>query len=84
MVATKSIDVRDNFKDYCEKVFNGETLIISRPRNENVIMISEKSYNDLQKELRNASYLKMLDDSLKEVESGNIVVNTISDLRKYE
>lgn len=34
MLAVKSMDVRDNFKNFCEKVINGETLIISRPKNE--------------------------------------------------
>ena len=32
MLAVKSMDVRDNFKNFCEKVINGETLIISRPK----------------------------------------------------
>lgn len=34
MLAVKSMDVRDNFKSLCDKVFHGETLIISRPKNE--------------------------------------------------
>ena len=34
MLAVKSMDVRDNFKSLCDKVFNGETLIISRPKNQ--------------------------------------------------
>ena len=34
MLAVKSMDVRDNFKSLCDKVFRGETLIISRPKNE--------------------------------------------------
>lgn len=41
MLAVKSMDVRDNFKSFCDKVFCGETLIISRPKNENVVMMSE-------------------------------------------
>ena len=40
MLAVKSMDVRENFKALCDKVFQGETLIISRPKNENVVMIS--------------------------------------------
>ena len=32
MLAVKSMDVRANFKTLCDKVFNGETLIISRPK----------------------------------------------------
>ena len=49
MLAVKSMDVRDNFKSLCDKVFRGETLIISRPKNENVVMISEAEYNDMMK-----------------------------------
>ena len=50
MLAVKSMDVRDNFKSLCDKVFNGETLIISRPKNENVVMLSEYEYNEMMKE----------------------------------
>ena len=35
MLAVKSMDVREKFKTLCDKVFQGETLIISRPKNEN-------------------------------------------------
>jgi antitoxin YefM len=69
MLAVKSVDLRDNFKALCDKVFGGETLIISRPRNENVVMVSEKEYNELQKARRNAEYLAMLDKSM--AEAGN-------------
>ena len=43
MLAVKSMDVRGHFKEWCDKVFSGETLIISRPKNENIVMISETS-----------------------------------------
>ena len=42
MLAVKSMDVRDNLKSLCDKVFHGETLIISRPKNENIVMLSGK------------------------------------------
>ena len=50
MLAVKSMDVRDNFKTFCDKAYNGETLIISRPKNENVVMVSEKEYNEMAEE----------------------------------
>ena len=33
------MDVRDNFKEWCNKVIGGETLVDSRPKNENVLII---------------------------------------------
>ena len=50
MLAVKSMDVRDNFKSLCDKVFRGETLIISRPKNENVVMLSEAEYNEIDRD----------------------------------
>jgi len=84
MLAVKSMAVRDNFKQFCDRVFVGETLIISRPKNENIVMISEAEYNELIKAKRNAEYLDMLDKSIAEAQSGGFVVKTISELGDYE
>lgn len=45
MLAVKSMDVRGHFKEWCDKVFSGETLIISRPKNENIVI--DKSLEEL-------------------------------------
>ena len=84
MLAVKSMDVRDNFKSLCDKVFKGETLIISRPKNENVVMLSETEYNDIMKAKRNAEYLAMLDKSMAEAEAGGFITKTIAELEEYE
>ena len=84
MLAVKSMDVRDNFKSLCDKVFGGETLIISRPKNENVVMLSEKEYNEMLKAKKNADYLAMLDQSMAEAEKGGFIVKTMDELEKYE
>ena len=84
MLAVKSIDVRDNFKSLCDKVFNGETLIISRPKNENVVMLSESEYNEMVRAKRNAEYLAMLDKSMAEAETGGFITKTIAELEEYE
>ncbi|MFR5727376.1 MAG: type II toxin-antitoxin system Phd/YefM family antitoxin [Clostridium sp.] len=83
MLAVKSMDVRDNFKSLCDKVFRGETLIISR-ENENVVMLSETEYNEMMKAKRNADYLAMIDKSMAEAEAGGFVVKTIDELEAYE
>ena len=84
MLAVKSMGVRANFKTLCDKVFNGETLIISRPKNENIVMLSEHEYNEMMKAKRNAEYLAMLDKSMAEAEAGGFVAKTISELEAYE
>lgn len=84
MLAVKSMDVRDNFKNLCDKVFHGETLIISRPKNENVVMLSEAEYNEMLKAKRNADYLAMLDRSMEEAAAGGFITKTIAELEDYE
>ena len=49
-----NIEARNAFKKLCDMVFHGETLVISRPRNENVVMVSESEYNEMMKAKRNA------------------------------
>lgn len=84
MLAVKSMDVRENFKALCDKVFRGETLIISRPKNENIVMISEAEYNEMMKAKKNAEYLAMLDKSMAEAEAGGFITKTIDELGAYE
>lgn len=84
MQAVKSMDVRENFKLICDKVFRGETLIVSRPKNENIVMMSETEYNAIMKTMRNAEYLAMLDKSIAEAEAGGFISKTIDELENYE
>lgn len=84
MIAVRSMDVRENFKAFCDKVFQGETLIISRPKNENVVMLSEAEYNEMLKAKRNAEYLAMLDKSIAEAEAGSFIVKKQVELEEYE
>ena len=80
----KSMDVRENFKALCDRVFHGETLIVSRPKNENVVIMSETEYNEIMKAKRNADYLAMLDKSMAEAESGGFIIKSIDELGAYE
>ena len=80
MVALKAIDVKNNFKSICSQVFGGETVMLSRPKNQNVVMISEAEYNKLEKARRNLEYLMMLDESEKQLQEGRVVEKTMAEL----
>lgn len=84
MLAVESVNVQDNFKELCDKISMGETIVISRPRNENIYMINEAEYNALQKAKRNAEYLAMLDKSDEELKAGKVVVKTMEELEAME
>ena len=84
MIAVKSMNVRDHFKEWCNKVINGETIIVSRPKNENIVMMSESEYNEIMKAKRKAQYLAMLDKSMAEAEAGGFITKTVDELGAYE
>ena len=84
MIATRQMDIRDNIKKYFDLAFDGETVVVSRKQNKNVVVISEKEYNELQKAKRNAEYLAMLDKSMKEIEQGGFIAKSIQELEARE
>ena len=84
MLAVKSMDVRGHFKEWCDKVFRGETLIISRPKNENIVMISETEYNEMMRIKRNVEYLARIDKSLEELNAGKTMSFSLEELTEME
>ena len=84
MLAVKSANVRDNFKEWCDKISMGETVVISRPRNENIYMINEAEYNALQKAKRNVEYLKMIEESEEQFRKGDTISFTLDELKEME
>lgn len=52
MIATSFSNVRAHFKEICDTVTNDfETVIITRERGENVVLISEAEFNNLMENL---------------------------------
>ena len=80
MLALKAIDVKNNFKSICAQVFGGEVVMLSRPKNQNVVMISEAEYNRLEKARRNLEYLNMLDESDRQLAAGRVVEKSMEEL----
>ena len=53
MVAIKTLDLTQDFKSVADRVTRGERILISRPKNANLVLITEEEYNTLDR-LRNA------------------------------
>ncbi len=84
MTVAKQMDIRKNIKYYFDMAFSGDTILVPRKENKNVVVISQKEYEDLQKMKRNAEYLAMLDRSDKELKAGKVVVKTMEELEAME
>jgi antitoxin YefM len=53
MIAISGSKVRSNFKEICDKVIEDiEAVIVTRTRGENVVLISEKEYNNIMENFK--------------------------------
>ena len=72
MVAVKGTTVKNDFKNICDRVFKGEVFIISRPKDENVVMVSEREYTELERLKKNAEYLAKIDRAIAQRNAGTM------------
>ena len=71
MIAANYSSVRDNLKYYCDEATeNGETVIVTRKGEKNIVIISLNQWNALEKAARNAEYLSSLDRAFTQLRSG--------------
>ena len=83
MLAANYSSLRNNLKEYCDRVCEShETLIVTRKNDQNVVMMSLEKYSEMEKILNNIQYLNMLTESDKQLREGKIVKMTMEDLDK--
>ena len=56
----------------------------SRPHNQNLSVICEAAYRELEKLRRNAEYLTKLERSIQQFKEGKVVVKTMDELLEME
>ena len=81
MIAINFSTARGRLKDFCDRVTErGETVIVTRKAERNVVIISEDRFNELEKAERNAAYLGKLERGLEQVRAGLGIVKTMEEL----
>lgn len=61
-----------------------ETVIDTRKKDKNVVIISEKWYGEMEKAERNSVYLRKLDRGLTQVRARHGVVKSMTELEAME
>ena len=81
MIAANYTAVRNNFKDYCDRVTDDEeTVIVTRKDDKNVVILSAQRYNQMEKALRNAAYLQKIDRGYQQIRDGHGITMTMQEL----
>lgn len=71
MLATNFSGARENLKHFCDQATdNGETIVVTRKNNKNVVLISLERLNQLEKAARNAEYTEKLQRGISALNAG--------------
>lgn len=71
MLAVNYSTIREQLKNYCDKVTDEhETVIVTRKGEKNVVLISLEEWNALQKAAKNAEYLAKIDRAIEQLSDG--------------
>lgn len=80
MTIVKQMDLRSNIKKYLDLAFGGETLVVPRKENKNVVILSEREYKEMEKARNNMAYLAKLDLADEQIRQGKVIVKTMEEL----
>lgn len=82
--ATVATELKANLKSFIDKAIDGESIIITRPKSKNAVLISEEEYNELLRIKNNSQYLYKLNQSIEQAKNGKVVVKTMEELEAME
>ncbi len=84
ITATVATDLKSNLKHYIERALSGDSIIITRPKQKNVVMISESEYNELLRLKNNAEYIYKLNRSIEQAKQGKVISKSMEELEAME
>ena len=82
--ATIATELKANLKSFIDRAIDGESIIITRPKSKNVVLISEEEYNELLKLKNNSQYLFKLSQSIEQAAAGKVIVKSMEELESME
>jgi len=78
MLAVNYSTLRNNLKNYCDRVTdNHEVVIVTRKNKNNVVILSLDQYNSLDKAARNVAYLDKIDKAMEQLARGEGTVHEL-------
>ena len=88
MLAVNYTELRGNMKECMDKVSDDfETLIVTRKKNKNIVMISEETYNNMMENMHligNEENYKWLMESKRQLEEGMLQLKELIEVSEDE
>ncbi|MCL2322199.1 MAG: type II toxin-antitoxin system Phd/YefM family antitoxin [Oscillospiraceae bacterium] len=80
MLADNYINVKQNFKEYCDKISKEqETLLVIRKDDQDIVILSIETYQELERAKNNMDYLEKLNKSIEQRKQGKVTQVTLFD-----
>ena len=88
MLAVNYTELRGNMKECMDKVSDDfDTLIVTRKKNKNIVMISEETYNNMMENMHligNEENYKWLMESKRQLEEGMLQMKELIEVSEDE
>lgn len=88
MLAVNYTELRGNMKECMDKVSDDfETLIVTRKKNKNIVMISEETYNNMMENMHligNEENYKWLMESKRQLKEGMLQIKELIEVSEDE
>ena len=88
MLSVNYTELRGNMKECMDKVSDDfETLIVTRKKNKNIVMISEETYNNMMENMHligNEENYKWLMESKRQLEEGMLQMKELIEVSEDE
>ncbi|MBR1810859.1 MAG: type II toxin-antitoxin system Phd/YefM family antitoxin [Clostridia bacterium] len=82
MIAVNYSTLRENLKTYCDKVTDaGETVVVTRKDEKNVVIISLEEWNTLQKMAKKVEYFQLIDPSDTGIDPDRVLSKIMDELK---
>ena len=81
MLAVNYSTLRNSLKSYCDRATNNdEVVVVTRKDEKNVVLMSLDQYNEMNKQINNSQYLKLLQKAIEQIKNGDVVIKQIDEL----
>ena len=81
MLAVNYSTLRNSLKSYCDRATdNDEVVVVTRKDEKNVVLMSLDQYNEMNKQINNSQYLKLLQKAIEQIKNGDVVIKHLNNL----
>ena len=84
MTTLRTVDIVRRTGEVAKAIVDGEKVVVARPKNQNWVIMSEVTYNEVMREKANAEYLAKLRRSDEDYKAGRVVIKTLDELKAME